>query len=751
MSSSLTNGLLVFERFRLKMLLGRGGMGVVWLARDEELEIDIALKFLSEALLSDGAAVRDLKKETRRGMALSHPNIVRVYGFYANDYGAAVAMEYVEGNTLASLRDSRLNDAFEVDEVKHWTTELCSALHYAHTEAEIVHRDLKPGNLMIDHRNRLKVADFGIASSLSDAQTRITGAMGPQGTLSYMSPQQLLGQRAYISHDIYSLGATLYDLLTGKPPFYTGDISLQIRETTQPTIAERREELGIAGQPIPQEWEDTIAACLQKDASKRPTTPREVIAMLGLENHESTSTSRMTGSGRPSGAVSTPISEPTVYESVPLIPPSSPTSPPPTATPPSNTATQHPTTTGSIALAQSRWSAVWTAFIVFSSVLVGGGVAFYAIKHFGSPETAASGPIPDAPSTQPTTESNYRGLAPPTNAGPNANSQQVPPAPSQNYDSSTPRPPSRLNGDQNSGNNYRPQPPHLSNSNGTRPMRPNESGTQTQRPMRPGMPGSRSQVNNEPREILDRPVEGKDFDLPKSNLIFSWAPPDEFMLGAPPFDEKAEDDEGPHTRNTFSQGFWISRYEVTQREYQKLMGDNPSHFQGDPNLPVENVTWAEAMAFCDQLNQNYPDLIPEGYTFSLPTQAQFEYAAAGGINGLHGGTDVARAAWGEFSGVDRTQPIGQLTPNPWQIYDIFGNVAEWNLDWYADSLPGAPITDWTGPPKGDLRVVKGGTINDTAWDLRVFSRHALNPDDRKPLVGFRVALIPRNAHHSDQN
>src|SRR5205823_11259700 len=117
---------------------------------------------------------------------------------------------------------------FEPNEITAWMAQLCDALDYAHTQARIVHRDLKPANLMINQRGDLKVSDFGIARGLGDTVSRLTMEQGRSGTLVYMSPQQLDGERCTHLDDIYSLGASVYELLTSKPPFYSGNIDRQI-------------------------------------------------------------------------------------------------------------------------------------------------------------------------------------------------------------------------------------------------------------------------------------------------------------------------------------------------------------------------------------------------------------------------------------------------------------------------------------------------------------------------------------------
>lgn len=272
-----TAGQKILNRYTFVRILGRGGMGVVWLARDDELEREVALKFLPELVVHDRAVLDELKSETRRSLALTHHNIVRIYDFAQGDDCACISMEYVDGATLSSLRVDRPDKVFEVEELGPLLQQVCDALQYAHSQARIVHRDLKPSNLMVNTRGDVKVADFGIARSLTDSVSMLTMARGTSGTLVYMSPQQLDGEHASELDDIYSLGATIYELLTGKPPFYSGQIDRLVREKIPPTMAKRRGDLVVTSTTvIPQHWEETIAACLAKDPAARPQSALEL-------------------------------------------------------------------------------------------------------------------------------------------------------------------------------------------------------------------------------------------------------------------------------------------------------------------------------------------------------------------------------------------------------------------------------------------------------------------------------------------
>ncbi|MEP7014011.1 MAG: protein kinase [Verrucomicrobiota bacterium] len=277
----VVGGTQLFNRFTLQKVLGRGGMGVVWLAQDERLDRLVALKLVPDAVCFDPAAHEDLKRETRKSLMLTHPNIVRIFDFIEEGKAAAISMEYVDGSTLSHLRVQKPKKCFEARELVPWLMSLCDALAYAHDSARLVHRDLKPSNLMVNSRSELKVADFGIACTLLESMKGISMRTS-SGTLNYMSPQQMMGADPSPSDDIYSVGATLFELLASKPPFYGGDVSSQVRDVTAPTVAQRRAKFEIFGEPIPKYWEETIAACLAKNPERRPPSAAAIAQRLQL-------------------------------------------------------------------------------------------------------------------------------------------------------------------------------------------------------------------------------------------------------------------------------------------------------------------------------------------------------------------------------------------------------------------------------------------------------------------------------------
>ena len=176
----LSTGTRLFGRYRLDTVAGRGGMGVVWRAYDERsLDRAVALKLLPEAVAGDPEAIRDLKRETTRCLDLTHPGIVRVrHDFVEADGLAAIAMELVEGESLAKRKAAAPNGCLTLAELQPFVAQLCAALEYAHKDAKVVHRDLKPANVLVTREGRAKMTDFGIARSLTESRTRITGRKG---------------------------------------------------------------------------------------------------------------------------------------------------------------------------------------------------------------------------------------------------------------------------------------------------------------------------------------------------------------------------------------------------------------------------------------------------------------------------------------------------------------------------------------------------------------------------------------------
>jgi formylglycine-generating enzyme required for sulfatase activity/serine/threonine protein kinase len=259
-------------RYVLEKEAGRGGMGVVWRARDTQLDDRlVALKFLPEVLATDEIALQDLRREARTMLELTHPGIVRLHTLEADEGLLFLVMEWLEGPTLRSaLAECRQTERGISAEDARWILkEIAAAIDHAH-EKGVLHRDIKPANLMLTEPTtaplgkdgaHVKLTDFGIAYVANTSFTQLTGQNHTSGTLPYMAPELITGGRPSQSSDLYALGATLYELIAGEAPFCRGDISLQIRKQEPVSLDSGDAALDAA-----------IAAALAKDPADRPAS-----------------------------------------------------------------------------------------------------------------------------------------------------------------------------------------------------------------------------------------------------------------------------------------------------------------------------------------------------------------------------------------------------------------------------------------------------------------------------------------------
>jgi formylglycine-generating enzyme required for sulfatase activity len=196
----------------------------------------------------------------------------------------------------------------------------------------------------------------------------------------------------------------------------------------------------------------------------------------------------------------------------------------------------------------------------------------------------------------------------------------------------------------------------------------------------------------------------------------------------------------PTTQVTITKGFWLGKTEVTQAQWQTVMGNNPSNFEGD-SLPVEQVSWDDAMEFCRKLTEREraAGRLPVGYVYTLPTEAQWEYACRAGTTGDYAG-ELNAMAWYLQNAGGTTHPVATKQANAWGLHDMHGNVWEWCLDWYAPQLPGGSVTDPTGPSSGSSRVFRGGGWCFADAGCRSAVRDWSGPGFRGNILGFRPAL-----------
>jgi formylglycine-generating enzyme required for sulfatase activity len=241
-------------------------------------------------------------------------------------------------------------------------------------------------------------------------------------------------------------------------------------------------------------------------------------------------------------------------------------------------------------------------------------------------------------------------------------------------------------------------------------------------------------------------------DGPTDNILpgLVWIPPGEFDLGSPTDERDRDLDEGPVTRVHILDGFWIAAHEVTQAEYENLLGRNPSQYTGDGLRPVEKINWQEAVDYCQALNIREQALgrLPPGYAFRLPTEAEWEYACRAGSNTRfsHGDDpaylEIPNFAWCGHNSGSTTHPVGTRRPNPWGLFDMHGNVWEWCLDPWTGTYPGGAITNSVTASQGSLRVARGGSWLYDPRFCRSANRDSYGMLNRCSDVGFRVVLAP---------
>jgi len=804
-------GQKIFGRYTLKVQLGRGGMGVVWRARDESLERDVAIKMLPEVVANDPSAVRDLKRETAKSQQLSHPHILRIFDLVEAGPLCGITMELVEGGTLTSKRLEQPGEVFSVAALQKWVGQLCEALEYAHNREKIVHRDLKPANLMLTADGQLKVADFGIAASVSDSVSRVSQHAGSSGTPVYMSPQQMMGEKPAVSDDIYALGATLYELLTGKPPFYSGNIIMQVQHKVPPPMAKRRTELGlpaigsatagVAGDVIPPEWEATIAACLAKEPQDRPKSAGEVMERLDCTSQNPSAMSKsMAGTKhtKPEAKVERPTPEPIAAQAA-------------EGSGTGRSASRTPLFAGIFAgvvllgslgwwlgvhapeqrrleaerlrleqarieserqriaaeaarLAAARGGLIVRTVPAGAEVAVGGvGVerspATFRELRLGSYEVTVTKAGYEPQSLQLTVEENRFTQPQGIVLAPTAGAVDIGSAPAgldyvlrstQLVAAELPairrtgKTPDTLTGLPTGGYEivFRREgwPEQMrtlevrSNEKsrvaadfipGTLELTSTPSGAEVwsggrklgQTPYRaaempPGeygfelkLPAHRASTvamavfpgqTTREKVTLDAyggPVKDQRYTIMDLDLDILPIAPGTFLMGG-------------NRRVTISDPYWLGKTEVTQRQWLAIMGTNPSTKRGE-NHPVENVSWSDAMEFCRKLSEREraAGRLPAGYAYTLPTEAQWEYACRAGMTGDFA-TNLDAIAWYDRNSGGTTKPVGTKQPNAWGLHDMLGNAMEWCYDWHGDN-PGGSV-DPTGPSAGSEHVIRGG-------------------------------------------
>lgn len=283
-AASLSSGTNI-GHYRILRKLGAGGMGEVYLAMDQRLDRQVAIKFLPSDVCKDPSRLQLFTQEAKITSGLNHPNVMHVYDIgHAQDGQAYIVMEHVEGEPL----NVRLEHGpLPLKEIVSIGSQVADALDAAH-QSGVVHCDIKPGNIIVNRRGHVKVLDFGLArvcapapkagaASVSDVETRAMSDMGiVMGTMQYMSPEQAMGREVDARSDLFSLGAVLYEMVTGRVPFD----GVNSQETLAKILTAQPEAMARFNYEVPAELDRIVRKCLEKDPDERYQSAREVVLDL---------------------------------------------------------------------------------------------------------------------------------------------------------------------------------------------------------------------------------------------------------------------------------------------------------------------------------------------------------------------------------------------------------------------------------------------------------------------------------------
>jgi len=642
-------------RYEIEKVLGEGGMGVVYLARDPYMNRHVAIKVLSRPDNSEKTQVRArFEREARIIAELEHPAIVPIYDFGYHGSQPYLVMRYMLGGTL---RDRMDGTPVAPQEVLRILRQIAPALDYVH-EKGIVHRDLKPGNILFDQIGNAFIADFGIAK-LSEPTMNLTGS-SLIGTPTYMSPEQVQSKSDIdCRSDVYSMGVVIFELLTGKVPYEADTpIGVALAHLLEPVpdILALRPELAWP-------YQNLFDRALAKEQDDRIDSVGGLLKAIEQAERE-----RVADPTTSSGVLKVQSAK---TEAIPgrikdLIPAKD------------GTVQASPEETGGQRKKLFQDVPVW--FWAIS-----GALALFILASLGSNyiNGGAASPTPVTPTQAVAAVIPTKTLAP----------------------SPTP----------------------------TRTLIPTETPTTTPTPTDTSTSTVTPTVTETPfpPEIVDA------FGVP---MVFIAAGAFEMGNTGPIPNERPA-----HTE--YLDAFYMDQYEVTNERYGACVEAGACELANAFELnsseyaqyPVRNVTWVDANRYCEWRGAQ------------LPTEAQWEKAARGGLEGMKfpWGDDIPVCEEGVVNGGQwancpgATAPVGTFKPNGYGLYDMAGNVWEWVADWYqSDYYATSPESNPPGPETGEFRVLRGGSWINVQNDLRTTIRLFLSPNWVGRTNGVRCVWVP---------
>ncbi|MGI8982403.1 MAG: SUMF1/EgtB/PvdO family nonheme iron enzyme [Pirellulaceae bacterium] len=773
------------REYKLLTKLGEGGMGAVYKALHMRLDKVVALKVLPEGRMRDGGSVARFQREMKAVGRLDHPNIVRAMDAGDEDGTHFLVMEYVEGADLSQL--ARNIGPLPVADACELVRQAALGLQEAH-EHGMVHRDIKPSNLILAQSPRkkspptLKILDLGLAllsEALSPDHQGLTSTGQMMGTIDYMAPEQGSDTHGVdIRADIYSLGATLYRLLTGAAPFAGEKFDTPVKKILAlatkepPAIQSCRSD-------IPPRLAAIIHKMLAKDPADRFATPEELAETLA-PFCQSANLSALLERGAPDGQPATKSEAPTHEQ---ISSPSADTAP---RIDPARRPSQGKPKRGVF----PRWPLV-AAAVGGGALLLVLGVVFYLETLKGTIRIEINDDtikvvLDDKGATFQGADKKHQIKVQSGEHGLTVTCGEL-----------------KFYTDKfelRKGETLRLSVKLLlgkvevvdvdkrkSLGQGDLPQLAKSGwhGWPKDAPAPAIAPFDAKQARKHQQEwanYLGVPVEYKN----SIDMKFVLIPPGEFMMGSTAAEIEAAivvagenkywreciRSEAPQHKVILTQAVYLGVNEVTQAEYEKVIGQNPSYFAAagpgkDAGIghdtethPVETVSWNDAAEFCSKLSDT-EKLKPfylrsgetvtrlEGTGYRLPTEAQWEFACRAGTTAKYWigepEEQLVQSAWFGANSGRRTHASAALKANPLGLYDIHGNVWEWVQDWwepnYYRQFQEKPALNPSGPAStGSRRVIRGGDWFYPASRCSAAYRDAFDPPSRAPYVGFRVSL-----------
>ena len=707
------------SRYVVRNFLGRGSMGEVWLADEQDDDgakvQDVVVKIVPIEMQAEDAVMAKIRQSFELVRRLRHSNICSALTVGTDKrYGVFLVMDYVPGESLAKYQATRDGGVFTVDETLEILTPLADALDFAHGQ-RILHRDIKPANIMVPFEARttrqkeVQLIDFGLAAEMLASMSSLSRHVirNTSGTLPYMPPEQINAEAQNARSDQYALAVTAYQMLTDRLPFTASASEVLIHQILNRPVPPL---LG-----FPPHVNDAILRALAKDSKNRFASCGEFIEAMK----------------NPAKMAVSP---------------------------------------GEKKSGLWMWAIPGVLVFVFLACLVFLAWGLFSlsteeprkISQSDEPRKTEAAEIVEP--AKPTEEPSPPVEKSPTEEPPPEKEKPIPP-PSRKIEE-----------------NDIPEivvSPQLTPKPETVKTPPKKTVETPAVPVTPvpetPKPAPISAENMKDVEYVDDKTPGERLELTIREITyaFRWCPAGKFLMGSPAGEPGRKADEKPH-EVTLTRGFWMLETQVTQEMWESVMDENPSYFTGE-KLPVEQVSWRDSQAFIQKLNDS--SAAPEGFRFSLPTEAQWEYACRAGTKtatyagemeilggrnapvldeiawyggnssvGYTGENGADTETWEEKQypgGKAGTRDAGGKTPNAWGLHDMLGNVYEWCSDWMSPYSTG-PVKDPAGPTTGSDRVFRGGSWDGRAENCRAANRSSDDPSIQYSDTGLRIIMVQEN-------